>query len=195
MSVFLHEGGKKQGRFWRKAGELLNTVFSRVFGQSFYEELMQFIGAFSGMFAAMRLHADGVKSLLGSPQAAFLCVTSPEQAALTEAVFMRDKILEMGLPFAGFVLNRSYAYTAGLREPERIALPDDAPESSRRALAKLVGLAQGERQMVERDRTLLARLQSLAPKGAVAVAAPHLGEAVEDLRGLSQLSAGLTGGS
>jgi hypothetical protein len=173
---------------------MLNSVFSRVFGQSFYEELLQFIGAFSGMFSAMRLHADGVKGLLGSPEAAFLCVTSPDQAALTEAVFMRDKILEMELPFAGFVLNRSYAYTAGLREPEQIALPADASESSRRALEKLVGLADDERKKVERDRTLLERLKALAPQGAVAVAAPHLGEAVEDLRGLSQLAMGLTGG-
>ncbi|MGI5862261.1 MAG: ArsA family ATPase [Myxococcales bacterium] len=195
VSFFLPDGARRTGRFWRKAAELINTVFARVFGQSFYDELLQFMGAFSGMFAAMRLHADGVKAMLGSDAAAFLIVTSPEQAALSEAAYMRDRILEMDLPFAGYVLNRSYACTDGLRDPEAVALPPDAPESARSALEKLVRLAQDEYARVERDRGLLERLAKLAPSGAVAVAAPHLGESIEDLKGLMQLASGLTEGS
>jgi anion-transporting ArsA/GET3 family ATPase len=191
---FFVPDGRHGGRLWRKATGLIGTVFSRVFGQSFYEELLQFIGAFSGMFSAMRMHADGVKAMLGSDAASFLIVTSPEQAALDEAVFMRDKIIEMDLPFAGYILNRSYACTAGYRAPEKVELPADAPETARRALSKLVRLAGDERRRVERDRGLLARLARLAPEGTVAVAAPHMGEAVEDLEGLMKLAAGLTSG-
>ncbi|HCF60689.1 MAG TPA: arsenic transporter, partial [Myxococcales bacterium] len=168
---------------------------ARVFGQGFYDELLQFMAAFSGMFAAMRLHADGVKAVLGSEVAAFLVVTSPEQAALSEAVYMRDRILEMDLPFSGYVLNRSYACTDGLRDPQAVALPPDAPESARSALEKLIRLARDEHARVERDRGLLERLAKLAPSGAVAVAAPHLGESVEDLEGLVQLANGLTQGA
>ena len=147
------------------------------------------------MFASMRLHAEGVKALLSDPKfAAFLLVTSPEQSELAESIFLRDKILSLGLPFAGFVLNRSYAFADGFREPEAVALPPDAPDAARSGLAKLVLLAKDERQRVEHDRGLLKRLKEHAPQGAVAIAAPHLGEAIEDLRGLMLLAQGLTTG-
>jgi anion-transporting ArsA/GET3 family ATPase len=194
LGFFVADGAHKGG-FWRKASALINNLFARVFGQGFYDELQEFFGAASGMFASMRLHADGVKALLSSPaDAAFLLVTSPEQAEIAEAVFLRDKILAMGLPFAGFVLNRSYAFAEGFREPEGVALPPDAPEAARSGLAKLVALARDERQRVDRDRGLLARLKEHSPEGAVAIAAPHLGEAIEDLRGLMTLAEGLTTG-
>ena len=194
LGFFLPDGPRKGG-FWRKASELINSLFARVFGAQFYEELLQFFGSASGMFAAMRSHADGVRTLLSSREAAaFLLVTSPEQAEIAEAVFLRDKILSMDLPFAGFVLNRSYAFGHGFREPERVELPPDATDAARTGLAKLVALACDERLRAERDRGLLARLKEHSPKGAVAVAAPHLGEAIEDLRGLMRLAAGLTEG-
>jgi anion-transporting ArsA/GET3 family ATPase len=193
--AFFLPAGTRRGGFWKKASELINNLFARVFGQGFYDELQQFFGAASGMFAAMRLHAEGVKSLLSDPKvAAFLLVTSPEQSELAESIFLRDKILSLGLPFAGFVLNRSYAFAEGFREPEGVELPPDAPESARSGLAKLVALAKDERQRVERDRGLLKRLKEHAPQGAVAIAAPHLGEAIEDLRGLMLLAQGLTTG-
>ena len=109
-------------------------------------------------------------------------------------MFLRDKILAMDLPFAGFVLNRSYAFAEGFREPERVELPPDASDAAKSGLAKLVALARDERQRVERDRGLLTRLKEHSPQGALAVAAPHLGEAVEDLRGLMKLAQGLTEG-
>lgn len=191
LGFFLPERGRK-GRFWGRASALISNVFSRVFGQAFYEELQQFLDAFSGMFSAMRLHAEGVKALLTGDDAAFLIVTSPEQAALSEAVFMRDKILDLGLPFRGYVLNRSWACSEGFKAPEEIALPEEAPATLRSALFKMVELARGERERVDRDRGLLAWLRAHAPRGAVAVAAPHLGGAIEDLRGLAALASGLT---
>jgi len=192
LGFFLPDGAHKGG-FWKRASTLINNLFARVFGTQFYEELQQFFGAASGMFAAMRVHAEGVKALLSSrEEAAFLLVTSPEQAELAEALFLRDKVLAMDLPFAGFVLNRSYAFAEGFREPERVELPADASDAAKTGLAKLVALARDERLRVERDRGLLARLKEHSPKGSVAIAAPHLGEAVEDLRGLMRLANGLT---
>ncbi|HEY3447801.1 MAG TPA: ArsA-related P-loop ATPase [Myxococcales bacterium] len=194
LGFFLPDGTRKRG-FWKKASELVNGLFARVFGAQFYEELQQFFGAASGMFASMRVHAEGVKQLLSSREAAaFLLVTSPEQAEIAEAVYLRDKILSMDLPFAGFVLNRSYAFAGGFREPECVELPPDATDAAKTGLAKLVALARDERRRVERDRGLLARLKEHSPQGAVAIAAPHLGEAIEDLRGLMRLAQGLTEG-
>jgi hypothetical protein len=176
----------------KKATELIGNVFTKVFGAEFFSEIQEFLGAFGGMFGPMRQHAEGVRNLLGGEHAAFLLVTSPEQAALTEARYFRERILKMGLPFAGFVLNRSWARTDGYVSPESLELrPEDASEHARGGLKKLEALAKIELQRVSRDRALLEQLSVELPGSHVAVAAPYLGEAIEDIRGLATLAHGL----
>jgi anion-transporting ArsA/GET3 family ATPase len=186
IGVFL----PKKGAFMRAASDLIERVFSRAFGEGFYKDLQGFLGAFSGMFGGMRAHAEAVRKLLSSDDAAFLLVTSPEPAALAEASFFQAKIKELGLPFAGFVLNRSWAYTRGFLGPETIQLAPGAGEMERVALKKLGQLADAERWRAQRDRDLLARLRMETESGS-AIATPHLGGAVEDLVGLGTLARNL----
>jgi len=174
----------------RAASDLIERVFTRAFGEGFYKELQGFLGAFSGMFGGMRAHAEAVRALLTSSDAAFVLVTSPEPAALAEAGFFQSKIKELGLPFAGYVLNRSWAYTRGFLGPESIALRPDAGEVERVAWKKLGQLADAERWRAQRDRDLLARLRMETESGS-AIATPHLGGAVEDLAGLAALARNL----
>jgi anion-transporting ArsA/GET3 family ATPase len=186
IGVFL----PKKGAFMRAASDLIERVFSRAFGEGFFKDLQGFLGAFSGMFGGMRAHADAVRKLLSSEDAAFLLVTSPEPAALAEASFFQAKIKDLGLPFAGYVLNRSWAYTRGFMGPETIQLASDATETERVALKKLGQLADAERWRAQRDRDLLARLRMETESGS-AIATPHLGGAVEDLVGLGTLARNL----
>ncbi len=186
IGVFL----PKKGAFMRAASDLIEGVFTRAFGDGFYKDLQSFLGAFSGMFGDMRAHAEAVRKLLSSEDAAFLLVTSPEPAALSEASFFQAKIKELGLPFAGYVLNRSWAYTRGFLGPESIELGPEAGEMERVALKKLGQLADAERWRAQRDRDLLARLRMETESGA-AIATPHLGGAVEDLVGLAALARNL----
>ncbi|MBX3189752.1 MAG: ArsA family ATPase [Labilithrix sp.] len=195
LSMFLDERiigvfMPKKGAIMRAASDLIERVFTRAFGEGFYQELQGFLGAFSGMFGGMRAHAEAVRTLLTSDEAAFLLVTSPEPAALAEASFFQAKIKDLGLPFAGYVLNRSWAYTRGFTGPESIALPAGAGEVERVALKKLGQLADGERWRAQRDRDLLARLRMETASGS-AIATPHLGGAVEDLVGLGALARNL----
>jgi anion-transporting ArsA/GET3 family ATPase len=186
IGVFL----PKKGAIFRAASDLVERVFTKAFGEGFYAELQGFLSAFSGMFGGMRAHAEAVRRLLSSNQAAFLLVTSPEPVALVEAGFFQDKIKQLGLPFAGYVLNRSWAYTRGFSGPEEISLPAGAGEVQRSALRKLRQLADAERWRAQRDRDLLARLRMETAAGA-AIATPHLGGAVEDLAGLAELARNL----
>ncbi len=186
LNLFLPS--KQRFGLLRKASELISSVLTKVFGPEFFGEIQDFLNGFSGMFGPMRSHAEGVRTLLGSKDAAFLLVTSPEQAALTEARYFRDRILTMGLPFAGFVLNRSWARLEGLVSPADLQVDDP---HARTGLEKLVPLAEREKQRSERDRALLQKLASELPAKAVAVAAPYLGEAIEDLQGLARLAQGL----
>jgi anion-transporting ArsA/GET3 family ATPase len=186
IGVFL----PKKGAFMRAASDLIERVFTRAFGEGFYKDLQGFLGAFSGMFGGMRAHAEAVRTLLSSDDAAFLLVTSPEPAALAEASYFQTKIKELGLPFAGYVLNRSWAYTRGFLGPETIDLGPDPTEVQRVAVKKLGQLADAERWRAQRDRDLLARLRMETESGS-AIATPHLGGAVEDLVGLGTLARNL----
>jgi hypothetical protein len=174
------------------ASSLVSTVFTRIFGAGFFDELKVFIGAFSSMFEAMRGHAGEVARLLTSSDASFLLVTSPEPSALAEAGFFQAKMRELGVPLEGSILNRSYAYTRGLVRPEGVPVPEGASPALVSALGKLGGLADLELQRAERDRRILADLVASAG-GGFAVATPHLGGAVEDVAGLVALAEHLVG--
>ncbi|MBE2250941.1 MAG: ArsA family ATPase [Myxococcus sp.] len=177
---------------FKKAQELIGTVFSRVFGAEFFAELQEFLAAFAGMFGPMRAHAEGVRKLLKSSDASFLLVTSPDQAALEDARYFRDRIKAMGLPFAGFVLNRSWVRTDGLVSPQHLELSGHAHVPGlREAVDKLTLLASVELKRVERDRELLEQLKREVPSSSFAVATPYLGEAIEDVRGLAMLARGI----
>ncbi len=178
----------KEGGLLRRAGRFLSQIFARVFGESFVEELQVFLSAFSGMFTALRAHTRGVRELLQSKDAAFLLVTSTDEEAVDEALYFQEKLIERALPFAGFVLNRSYAALERCRHPEE--LPPLSTAEERAAMAKLGRLADRERSQAREDRRLLDKLKALAGRG-FAVAAPHLGEAVEDLPGLLRLARGM----
>jgi anion-transporting ArsA/GET3 family ATPase len=189
LSLFLPS---RQRGLVKKATELIGTVFTRVFGAEFFAEIQEFLAAFSGMFGPMRAHAEGVRSLLASKDASFLLVTSPDQAALEEARYFRDRIFAMKLPFAGFVLNRSWVRTEGFIDPSELERSSELETPhAKSGLEKLAALARVELGRVQRDRALLAQLAKEVPATAFAVAAPYLGEAIEDLRGLAQLARGI----
>jgi len=187
--------GKQRLAIFRKATELIGSVFNKVFGPEFFAEIQEFLGAFGGMFGPMRQHAQGVRELLSGGDAAFLLVTSPEASALVEARYFRDRILQMGLPFAGFVLNRSWARIDGLVRPEELAVGAEASGDTLSGMLKLGVLAELELKRVKRDQHLLQQLTADLPPRAVAIAAPYLGEAIEDLPGLARLAHGIAGPS
>lgn len=182
----------KQRGIFKKATELIGSVFNKVFGAEFFAEIQEFLAAFGGMFGPMRAHAEGVRSLLSSKDASFLLVTSPDQAALEDARYFRDRIFAMKLPFAGFVLNRSWVRTEGFVDPAELKLSAELESPhAKSGLEKLAALARVELGRVQRDRALLAQLAREVPSTAFAVAAPYIGEAIEDLKGLGQLAHGI----
>ena len=182
LSLFLDEriigvflpGSGGGGIFRNRARQMAHGVFTRIFGEGFFDEMQQFLAAFSGMFTSMRAHAESVRTLLKSDASSFLVVTSPEPASLDEAAHLEKTLTtEMLLPFHGFVLNRSWAYTRGLASPSEIVLPPGSPTVDHAALAKLEILAQSELKLAERDRKLLAELRDHRV-GSQAVATPQL---------------------
>jgi anion-transporting ArsA/GET3 family ATPase len=193
VSLFGPEESSRRGRLWQGAQALVGRVLDGVFGADTTREMRGFVGAFGGLFGGIRLHTERLRSRLASRDAAFLLVTSPESAALRESAFFRDALLERGLPFAGYVLNRSWAREDALAHPEALLEHVSGDAHAEHAVAALSRLADAEAARAESHRALLARLTEHLPHGAVAVAAPEGGAELEEFSGLVRLGDALSG--
>ncbi len=191
LAIFAPDPNKKLGAVMRAASSLVSTALSRTFGAQFAAELQSFLGAFGKLFDKMRLHADGVRTLLRSEKSAFLVVASPDEAALSEAVYFKGRIKDLGLTTEGFILNRSYASEQPLEHPSELQrrLGPHDPESLARALAKMGPLAEVEQARIRQDRALLDELRHEGQEtGQGALALPFLDEVVDDIPALRVLS-------
>ncbi len=192
LSIFVPGAKRRLNPLVRAASRVVSTAMAKTFGESFVGELQSFLSAFGKLFSKMRIHAKGVRQLLSSEHAAFVVITSPDEAALDEALFFKGRIQDLGLVSQGFILNRSYASKQDFEHPlsRRTAIGDNGQAALVGALDKLVPLADHEEKRVLKDRVLLEQLDSEGQKdgGGGAVALPYLDIAVEDLPALNILS-------
>jgi anion-transporting ArsA/GET3 family ATPase len=189
LRIFLPKEGSS---FLSRAGRLVGSVFSRVFGEGFVQDLEVFFGAFGGLFGGMRQHSDGVAKVLASADSAFVLVTSAEEDAVREAMFFRSSLEKRKLPFAGFILNRSLARAIDWAHPANVPMAESAPEAARSALEKLAPFADAERAEAEAHAKLVRDLSLVAGDQGFAVAAPLLLEPKDDLVALVDLARGMT---
>ncbi|NCG22095.1 MAG: AAA family ATPase [Rhodobacterales bacterium] len=180
--------GEKRGLFRRATSRLVNGVNAAVFGRETYEELQEFFTSFADIFKRMTKNASaGLQALRDPDDVAFVLVTSPATEAMTDALFFRRKCIELELPFAGFVLNRSQA-----GDDDRTVPPDElfgsqpsAVEQS--ALGKLQQLALFEQAAVVRDQERLTHLAENSGDDAFALALPQLPGGAEKMEALVHL--------
>jgi anion-transporting ArsA/GET3 family ATPase len=181
---------EKQGFFRAAAGSVITRINGAIFGEETYAEMQEFFGSFSGILMSINKNASSMLAKMQDPdQVAFLLVSSPAAEALTEAFFFRKKTVEMGLPFRGFILNRTEAFDDGRLMPTA-SLFDHEPlsEVERSALMKLDRLAHLERAQVERDRALLAQLRSEVGDDAFAIPLPTLATGAHEMPALMQIA-------
>jgi anion-transporting ArsA/GET3 family ATPase len=172
---------RKGSLLTKAASKLIERIFVTVFGEEFGGELTTFMATFSSVFASLSLDVTAMRQFLGGPDVAFLLVSSPAAATVTEVHFFKDKTQELGLPFKGFVLNRSRACGGARSFPGETLLPADAGPAARSGLLKLQRLALAEQAAAARDRTLLGELSERAGAQAVAVALPDLPLGADDM--------------
>ena len=178
----------KSGLIGRAGSRLISKVLGLVFGDEFASELSAFFESFAGLFATLNADLIDVRARLSQGDTAFLLVTTPSDAAVAEAHFFHDRILQLGLPFRGFVLNRSHAGLSTKVFPDAALLPAGASPALRSGLEKLKWLARAENLMVARDRGLLADLALRGGKQAFALALPNLPAGASDISTLTTIA-------
>jgi anion-transporting ArsA/GET3 family ATPase len=171
---------KKDSLVARAASKVIEKILSAVFGDEFATELVAFLSTFSGIFASLNVDVNTMRNFLSGSDVAFLLVSSPAPATLAEAHFFQDKTKQLGLPFRGFVLNRSRARNVSKRWPDESALDGLTPEA-KAALPKLQRLANAELEGAKKDLQLLTELEQRAGAEATAMAVPELPEGADDM--------------
>jgi hypothetical protein len=142
---------------------------------------MLFVSTFAGIFQSLSGDVNKMRAFLSGPDVAFLLVCSPAATTLAEAHFFQDKTRELGLPFRGFVLNRSRARNVHKALPDlSLAGPNPGPVVTR-AFEKLRGMAERELEWASRDYALLRDLEVRAGTDATAVALPELPQGADDM--------------
>jgi anion-transporting ArsA/GET3 family ATPase len=167
----------------------------RFLGTGVFLEILDFLESFSSMSEGFAARSRRVEELLRSPDVAFLVVTSPEAAAVDEALFLRETILAEGMPFGAFVVNRvQVEYVPRDRQEgleERVvaamcaerALGLYSPAIVERVARRVVRRFRDVQGLVRNHTAALAQLQQAAGADRVFVV-PHFAEDIHDLSGL-----------
>ncbi len=176
----------------RAARSLIRRVLTAAFGRDNVDELQEFFSLFGELFGLLTSNAVRTRALLSDAErSGFLLVTTPASPAVTDAMVFRRTTEEMGLPFRGFVLNRSHAPREGRRMPDEMLFTPPLSGARRTALAKLVELAELERAEMLRDRALLGELAERAGEAAFARALPTIPGGVDDVEAVLHLAGAL----
>lgn len=105
LAFFRASGGVGLGLFGRGAGALF-AVLKRATGLDLLHDLADFFNSFGEMAQGFRDRAQSVEALLRDRRSVFLLITAPRAAAISEAGFFHDRLVELDVPLGGVVVNR-----------------------------------------------------------------------------------------
>jgi anion-transporting ArsA/GET3 family ATPase len=121
-------------------------------------------------------------------------VAAPEPAAVDEALFFHERLVQQNMPFSGFVVNRVHPQMRESPEPaeleralgarpELAAMPPGDPAA---AVAPLLAAYHDFGVLAEADRLQILRLHQIAPEQPLATVAIQERD-VHDVESLSAL--------
>jgi len=177
---------------WRAlelGSEVVARVLKRILGRGTIGEIAEFFEDFRDLWDGFTERSKRVNALLGDPATRFMLVTSPAEAAQTEALYFLEVLRERGLPFGGFVLNRVTEPPGSSPQPDALAAARPAAISPDRWAQITAGVAQAVDQRAAtaaRQQARIAHLRASGPADAPMWLVP---EADADLHDLADLAA------
>ncbi len=183
-----------ENRIRQAATKVFEGLLDLGLGAAVRQEMQQFFLLFEQVLQYLNRNQGEMREYFGSPEVAFLLVSSPRPEALEEAFYFEEKTRQLSLPLAGYILNRSRAFAADRPMPSEISLPAEADPSAKRALEKLEVLAAPEARSAREHERLRAELAGRAG-GGLALALPELPAGASDLESLVALADQLEAGA
>lgn len=115
----------------------LFRIAERLTGVAVLQEALDFVLNFEGMFDGFMARSRRAMDLLTGPSSVFFLVLTPERVKVAEALYFAKKVVELRLPFGGFIVNRVR------RVPEGVG--EDVPSASELARAWNLSPSAGAR--------------------------------------------------
>ena len=198
LRLLVRPGMATAGAGWRMlhlGSSAVLSVLERITGGQMLRDVSEFLAGFDGMYQGFADRAQAVRTLLTSPESAFVIVSAPGTAPTRQAIALGKRLDEDRLPLVGLVLNRVHPLPRGgapgplpLREAlARAGVRDEQDLAGRMARtvadAQLVALRD-----LDAREALRAGLETL-PFTTV----PSLNSEPPDLDGLAAIAAALGG--
>jgi anion-transporting ArsA/GET3 family ATPase len=161
---------------------LVFAALRRLTGVDLLADLSAFFAALGGVVEGFTERTSAVNRLLGDTTTTFLIVTSPEPAAIEEAVFFRRRLREAGMDFGGMVVNRVRVLARRPFAPDEARLAADFA-GDRDLAARSLEALRDLRALAARDAANLRRLID-ALEGKQPILVPQLDRDVSDATGL-----------
>jgi anion-transporting ArsA/GET3 family ATPase len=148
------------GRAARAAGVVF-VALRRIAGVGLLDDLTTFFALLGGLLEGFRARAADVRQLLADPATAFLVITSPERAALEEAIFFAAELARAGMHRSAVIVNRVHPLDPDEHDVTtttarlQAALGTELAQRVARTHADLQLLARSDRAALERLRLAL----------------------------------------
>jgi len=185
-------------RIFGKGGAALFSIFERFTGAEVLTNLSEFATSFSGIFGSLRSRAQTVQEILRQPSTGFLLVTQPTAMSVKEAATFLDKLIDLQLPFGGFVVNRMHwgSHLPTSDEPPfgKGGFPEAPPdgvgeEEYRQMVARIWELHRTYSEWARHDRGVVESLREWFGDRHLCMEVPDLQTDLTDLRSLAMLEA------
>lgn len=171
--------GKVGLKTLQKGADKIFSVFDRLAGFSFLHELSEMLGLMAGMMGGFHDRAQQVYQLLREKFVGFLLITSPHPLAIQEALFFLQKIQEAGLPFEGFIINRTHL---DFTQPAKMAAG-----VSPALKEKLAQNFENYRRLGERDKKVISFLKKMGGERPCYQTIPLFPDDPHNLEGLERI--------
>ena len=187
------------GRVMNPAGAVVVGLLSRVFGQAFVDDLIDFFDTLQFLQEALRTRGEMIDFILRDPATRFLVITSADARRIKEAMYFHEKLGSLNQKAGAFILNRVMPNFAveDLAEVDQGALraalevEGVAPEHSAALSQQLERQYAHLAELATHNRTIIARFASQVGPGLLRTV-PLFGEDVHDLTQLRRLGHFLT---
>ncbi len=196
-------GGERGGRLGYLATKPFYQIADRILGSQFLQDVAEFFLLFQGMYEGFVHRATSVAQLIGSPETAFIVVTTPEPAPMHEADYFTAELAKRGLRLGAAVMNRVAppamvdivgaaplaAESVALASSFLQRIDDDSvggqPSASLRRIA--IAAAETHVQQIQLAEHQRRQFQRFCPNAGVRVALPEAPDPIDDVVSLARI--------